>query len=199
MAGLVSLSTDINSNPLCIARQKKGAAVCSSCFAARMFDDVRGRYRGVNTAFKHNAEILTARILSNDEIPTINPEKYPLFRFEAYGDLINTTQAINYIKIARKNPRVKFALWSKNPAFAVAAFRIAGKPDNLQFVLSSLKLNTPAAGADRLPFVDRVFTVYDKEPAAGINCGARSCFTCRRCYMPRPAGAPVEYVRELIK
>jgi len=167
MSGLVSLSTDINSNPLCLARQKNGAAVCSACFASRMFDDNSGRYRGVNTAFKHNTEILTARILDNSELPTIDAEKYPLFRFEAYGDLINTTQAINYIKIARKNPRVKFALWSKNPAFAVAAFRIAGKPDNLQFVLSSLKLNRPAAGADRVPYVDKVFTVYDSEHAAG--------------------------------
>lgn len=166
-----------------------------------MFDDVRGRYRGVNTAFKHNAEILTARILDNSELPTIDAEKYPLFRFEAYGDLINTTQAINYIKIARKNPAVKFALWSKNPAFAVNAFRIAGKPENLQFVLSSLKLNTPAAGADRVPYVDKVFTVYDDAHAdrVQINCGARSCFGCRRCYEKNPDGVTLLQVRERIK
>lgn len=199
MAGLASLSGDINSNPLCMARQKKGTAVCSHCFAARMFDDAAGRYRGVNNAFKVNSEILSGRVLEWSEIPTIDPARWPLFRFAAYDDVINITQVINYTKIARKNPGVSFALWSKNPGIVARAFDIVGKPQNLQFVLSSLNLNTPAAGAARVPYVDKVFTVYDsadKAPAPGINCGARSCFACRRCYTP---AAGLEYVNELIK
>ena len=193
MAGLASLSTDINSNPLCIARQKMGYSVCSHCFAARMYDDNKGRYRKVNQAFKRNTEILTSRILEDNEIPFI---PFALFRFEATADLNNVTQALNYIKIARKNPQTKFALWSKNPGFAIKAFRIAGKPKNLQFVLSSLELNKPAKGAENLPFIDKVFTVYDSKDKAKINCGANSCFMCKRCYK---SSKGIEYVNELIK
>ena len=34
-------------------------------------------------------------------------------------------------------------------------------------------------------FIDKVFTVYDDANAGGvnINCGARDCATCGRCYL----------------
>lgn len=49
------------------------------------------------------------------------------------------------------------------------------------------------------PFVNKLFACYSKEYATAhnvaINCGARSCFNCHRCYSK--SGATV--VTELIK
>lgn len=202
MAGVVSLSTDINSNPICQGRRKIAGSVCSKCFSADLWDDKKGQYRKVNQAFKNNTEILCGRLLKDEEIPQIDWLKFPVFRFEAFADLQNTTQVFNYFKICRKNPRIRFALWTKNPGFIAAALRIVPKPENLQIILSSMNLNKPAAGV-RFPFVDKVFTVYDDATIEAenidINCGARSCMGCQLCYKPNANGAALVQVRERLK
>lgn len=202
MAGVVSLSTDINSNAICQGRRKIAGSICSLCFSADMWDDENGQYRKVNGAFKTNTEILCSRLLTDNEIPRIDPAKWPLFRFEAFADLQSVTQVLNYFKIARKNPGVKFALWTKNPGFIAKAVALVSVPANLQIILSSMALNTPARG-ERFPFVNKVFTVYDDDTITreqiDINCGARSCMGCQRCYKPNPAGVAVMQVRERVK
>ena len=202
MAGVVSLSTDINSNPICQGRRKIAGSICSKCFSNRLWDDNTGQYRRVNQAFKNNTSILCGRLLNADEIPVIDPARFPLFRFEAFADLQNVTQVLNYFKIARKNPGVRFALWTKNPGFISRAVRIAPVPVNLQIVLSSMRVNAPAA-ASAFPFVNKVFTVFDddaiKRDGVDINCGARSCLGCQLCYRPNPAGVDLVQVRERLK
>lgn len=202
MEGVISLSTDINSNPICQGRRKIEGSICSLCFSAKMWDDVNGQYRKVNKAFKTNTEILCNRILKDEEIPYINSKDFPLFRFEAFADLQSVTQVINYFKIARKNPSVRFALWTKNPGFISKALLLVDVPKNLQIVLSSMGLNKPSNG-ERFPFVNKVFTVYDDATIAregiDINCGARSCKGCQICYKPNPKGVDVLQVRERVK
>lgn len=202
MQGVISLSTDINTNPICQGRRKISGSICSKCFSASMWDDEKGQYRKGNAAFKRNTEILCNRLLKADEIPAINPDKYPLFRFEAFADLQSVTQVLNYFKIARKNPGVKFALWTKNPGYISKAVTLSPVPQNLQIVLSSMGLNKPARG-ESWPFVDKVFTVYDDATIAAdgvkINCGARSCMGCKLCYNPNPDGVRVMQVRERLK
>ena len=87
MEGVISLYTDINSNPICQGRRKIEGSICSLCFSAKMWDDVNGQYRKVNKAFKTNTEILCNRILKDEEIPYIDSKAFPLFRFEAFADL----------------------------------------------------------------------------------------------------------------
>jgi len=202
MAGVLSLSTDINLNPICNGRRAVAGSICSLCFSARMWDNETGRYRKNNKAFARNTEILCGRLLNDSEIPVINPAVWPLFRFEAYADLQNVTQVLNYFKIARKNPGVRFALFTKNPGYISKAVTVAPVPANLQIVLSSMALNTPTNG-ERFPFVNKVFTVYDNETitrdGVQINCGGRSCMGCQLCYKPNPAGVAVMQVREKVK
>lgn len=202
MAGVLSLSTDINTNAICQGRRKIAGSVCSVCFSARMWNNETGRYRNVNAAFVRNTEILCGRLLKDEEIPVIDPAVWPVFRFEAYADLQNVTQVLNYFKIARKNPGVKFALFTKNPGFISRAVVVAQVPANLQIVLSSMGLNKPANG-ERFPFVSKVFTVYDNatidRDGVQINCGARSCKGCQLCYKPNPDGVRVMQVRERVK
>jgi hypothetical protein len=117
-------------------------------------------------------------------------EKLPIinniyFRFESFGDLNNDIQVINYFRICYKNPKVKFALWTKNPDYIAAAIGQGyEKPANLNIVLSSLFINKERK--HKYSFVDKVFTVYDpqhiEQNGIEINCGARNCFSCGLCY-----------------
>ena len=131
---------------------------------------------------KRNQEILTGSVLPEEKLPVIN---VLYFRFEAFGDLNNATQVINYFNICRKNPGVKFALWTKNPDYIAAAIKAGHeKPENLNIILSSLFINKERK--TKYDFVDKIFTVYDAEYITAnnidINCGARNCFTCGLCY-----------------
>lgn len=194
MNGLHSLSTSVAVNPYCIKRQANGDSICAHCFSASMMK----QYKALNEATTRNAEILTASVLSADVLPLI-PSRY--FRFESFGDLINTNQVINYFNIAKKNPDTLCALWTKNPHIIAKAIQMGHeKPANLQIVLSSPLVNKPIK-ATKYAFVDKIFTVYDKEAAqaVNINCGARSCLACGRCYRPNPEGVAIQYVNELLK
>lgn len=202
MAGVVSVSTDINSNKFCQARRNIKGSICEHCFAAAMVDDKNGRYRSVNKCFKINTEILTSRVLAADEIPVIDPRYFPLVRLESIADLQNVIQFLNYAKMAEMNPGCLFALYTKNRGIVAKGLKLVNKPANMQIVFSSLFMNkeSDAAGYD---FIDKVFTVYDentiKNQGIEINCGARSCFKCRRCYMPNPDGVKIQQIREKLK
>jgi hypothetical protein len=74
------------------------------------------------------------------------------------------------------------------------------KPSNMRIVVSSPMLNKPIE-LDRKKYwmVDKVFTVYDKkfinEHNVDINCGARNCLGCKKCYMEDD----VFYINEKLK
>ena len=194
MQGLQSLSTSVSANPICKKRAQDKSSICSKCFAAAMMK----RYNALDQRLSDNLNILSSSVLPSEVLPLI-PVKY--FRFEAFGDLASVNQVINYFNIAKKNPETRCALWTKNPQFIAKAIELGhAKPSNLQIVLSSPQLNKPLKDV-RFSFVDKVFTVYDKQHAADvdINCGARSCLGCGRCYRPNPEGVKVQQVRELLK
>ena len=194
MTGLQSLSTSVSSNPICQARAKDVNSICSRCFAAAMMQ----RYNSLDRRLSDNLAILSGSVLPSSVLPLI-PVKY--FRFESFGDLASVNQVINYFNIAKKNRETLCALWTKNPQFIAKAIKMGHeKPKNLQIVLSSPELNKPI-NKTRFAFVDKIFTVYDKQHAGDvvINCGARSCLACGRCYRSNPNGSGVEYVNELLK
>lgn len=129
---------------------------------------------------EQNSRLLTSHLFHIDEMPVLNDS---IFRFEAFGDLINATQARNYIRLAKANPHTMFALWTKNPGILAQAVKQEGKPGNMVVLLSSHIIGQKA-DASRWEFVDKTFTVYRKEDMQPemINCGSRQCLTCRRCY-----------------
>ena len=104
---------------------------------------------------------------------------------EIIGDLINETQLINYFNICKKNPGTHFALWTKNPHIVKNVTDKIKKPKNLQIILSSLFINHEV-DISNMPYIDKVFTVYDQktinEENIVINCGARNCLKCHKCY-----------------
>jgi hypothetical protein len=182
MKGINSIGTSCVNNPYCIKRRENGESVCSHCYAATYMK----MRKSLQDHLANNADILTTRLLKENEIPVTNAN---VFRFESFGDLYNTTHLANYVLIAERNPYTKFALWTKNTWILDDLFNKNGikKPANLSIVVSSPLLNKPTElDRKKFWFVNHVFTVYDKKFIANnnvdINCGARSCVGCQLCY-----------------
>lgn len=182
MKGINSIGTSCAENPFCIERRKNGDSVCSHCYAATYMK----MRKSLQKHLAENANILTTRLLKENEIPVTNAQ---IFRFESFGDLYNTTHLANYVLICERNPFTKFGLWTKNTWVLDELFNKNGikKPDNLSIVVSSPMLNKEIElDKEKFWFVDHVFTVYDKQFIAkhnvNVNCGSRDCLGCQRCY-----------------
>lgn len=178
MEGMVSISTSVTTNERCAKNAQIEGSICQKCFAAKQMKI----FPSMENPMVENQRILTSSIIDFELLPYIN-NLY--FRFEAFGDLNNETQVINYFNICKKNPGVKFALWTKNPDYIQKALEMGhDKPENLNIILSSLFINKERKNP--YSFVDKVFTVYDpayiEENSVSINCGARNCFSCGLCY-----------------
>lgn len=185
MSGIPSISTSVLENPICQKRREQADSICSKCFAA----STAARYSSLAKNLSSNLDLLTGEVLPLDVLPRFIPDLASIVRFESFGDLADAKQAINYLNIAKVNPGVRFALWTKNIAILARAVEMVGKPENIRIIYSSPIINQ-AIGVEKskrmFPFVDAVFTVYDKKHVAengiDINCGAKSCITCRNCY-----------------
>lgn len=186
MAGMYSISTSCTLNKYCLERAKNPESICADCFAQTMFKNPW--YKWTLKRCEHNTHVLTTSILDVDDLPLINAFA---FRLESFGDIQNTNQVVNYFNICNLNNRVTFALWTKNPFIIANAIRDGhAKPENLIIIYSSPLKDKPVSLAkiqSVFPFVDKVFTVWTtKENASehnvNINCGARACLKCLRCY-----------------
>ncbi len=178
MAGMCSISTSVTTNTRCAKNATIKGSICEKCFASKQMKI----FPSMQKPMVENQRVLTSEVLPIELLPTIN-NLY--FRFEAFGDLNNDIQVMNYFNLCYKNPKVKFALWTKNPDYIASAIKKGyAKPENLNIVLSSLFINKERK--TKYDFVDKIFTVYDKkhieENNVDINCGARNCFSCGLCY-----------------
>ena len=179
MLGIRCLSTSNMNNPTCQSRRNIEGSVCQKCFAY----NVSRRYPSLRNNLELNSEALSV-LLDDKDLPMINKVGEEIFRLEAFGELINTYHAMNYINIAYKNPNIRFALYTKNIGILEHAISIIGKPANLVVVQSSLMINIPDAVIS--PIADHLFTVYNKAYISmnniDVNCGARDCMSCQKCY-----------------
>ena len=200
MAGVPAISTACLCNPLCLARMKNGEAICAHCFAAASLK----QYRASLEHAVLNYKLLNSCVLPVDMLPVFGNVRF--VRVEWSGDVGSEIQVENYANIARKNNEIIFGWWSKNIRMIEKVFDRIGKPENVILIQSSLKVNEEEEPASK--YVDKVFTVYSKEYIKNsrefivngenvlINCGARSCVGCRKCY--RKDGKHY-YIREQLK
>ena len=203
MVEMGSLSSSPVLNPLCQKRAENPALICSKCFSLAMQKRF-GKDSGLAKKLENNSELLSGSILSDEQFPDINGgiKTWKYFRLEAFGDLINAIHAINYFRFCELNPETRFTLWTKNPHFIASAIKKGySKPENLTIIYSSPCLNHCANDSifKIFPFIDKVFTVYDKKTAKAngveINCGARKCATCLNCYKANG----IKFINELLK
>lgn len=196
MLGKRSLSTSVVENPICKQRRLNGNSVCAKCYAAKMLN---GIYKKDSGCFVKNFELLQKPLKT---VP-IFPKHWKDFRFEAFGDIASETQFHNYCLIARANPNVTFAIWSKNLWIMDRVFKYESKPKNLIIIQSSVSVNK--AEEPKYWFVDKVFTVYSdretaKELGVKINCEAKRthkrCADCNKCYNLKNK---TKYINEILK
>lgn len=198
MENMISVSTSVLKNPNCIKRMENKDCICSHCYAAAQLK----RYSTQEEKLEKATEFFTSHIIKYEDIPYINAA---YFRFEAFGDLNNEIQVINYFNIMKKNKHMHNGLFTKNPLIIANAMKKYGieKPENLKIVLSSSMINKPLdfeVMKNIFPFIDIVFTVYTKEYIKenniNINCGGLHCFTCLNCYDPN---IDIHYINEELK
>lgn len=190
-----SISTSVFENPHCRKRAQNTKLICHYCFA----EATLARYGSLAKHLKDNTDTLTSHILEGNEIPFIIDA---IFRFEAFGDLCNMIQVINYFVICNANKRTQFTLWTKNPWFIKQAIEAGyDKPENLIIIYSSPCLNKEADYIfNRFDFIDGIFTVYTMEYALenniDINCGNAKCKHCMRCYTKRDGKFRIHEIRK---
>lgn len=183
--GIRAINTSPLDNSFCEHNSQREQLICAHCYSRSMLQRHRVNCR---EPWCRNGDILSSRLLTQDELPLIDTE---LCRFQAHGELHNAIHAENLYAIARKNPEVAFAFWTKRPELV----DILTRPDNVILIYSSPRVGVRS----ELPRgFDKVFTVFTKEQAESgvdINCGAKSCNDCRLCYERNR----VHYINEVIK
>ena len=144
---------------------------------------------------ENNDDLLKLNLIPYDEIPVL-PVSIPeidwnveVLRFEAFGDLENVIQGINYINIATKNSHIDSALWTKNPRILKMTFEYVEKPSNLKIGYSSIfkDIVIRIEAIQRLyPFIDFTFNVVTLDGAkkdGHVPTCMRSCRACGfKCY-----------------
>ena len=185
MSGMLSMSTPCSLNERCAKNAQIKGSICEKCYAQRLMK----MRKQLEEKLKKAMHILTTIELEKEDIPFINAA---YFRFEAFGDLNNALQFKNYMTIAKYNKHCNFAIWTKNPDIIKTSLQIYGDiiPKNVIIIYSSLFINKYQdinKIKEAYPFIEKIFTVYSSEDIAAengckINCGARHCATCLKCY-----------------
>ena len=167
-------------------------SICGLCFSYEQ----QNVFTSMTDPLTKNADILNNGIIHPDYIPFINAL---YFRFESFGDFASVNAAINAIHFAERNPQTTFGTWSKNMRFFKKAYETIQKPKNIVMIKSSQYINKPVSITKTETFIDKTFTVYMPEYAKKhnirINCGARACMTCLKCYK----AGNTENINELLK
>lgn len=172
MDGMVSINTLPALNDFCMKMREDKENICSACYCKKS-----EFYPGIKKTFGENTYILSSELIDKSKLPYIN---HVICRFNAFGELVNKLHYKNLVAIARKNSHVVFTLWTKRPELTYGI----KKPDNMILILSSLKKNEIAPLPKNF---NKVFTVFNagylrEHTDIQINCGAKHCLTCRKCY-----------------
>lgn len=167
----------IEKNPLAT-----NASICGLCFSFNQ----QSFMETVKEPLSHNFEMINGGIINPDWLPTINAL---YFRGEAFGDFNSKNAVANFMNLIKKNPAVYFGIWTKNPKYFDMVFGgdSAAVPANANFIYSSQFINKKTSVPKKYRyFISKTFTVYTPQYAKkfgiAINCGARACLACLKCY-----------------
>lgn len=182
LEGFWSINTNPLTNSFCQKMAEEDRNICSKCYSNRM---LRSFLQSAYDAWDKNGIELS----QEDIDPPIILHRF--VRLHSHGELINKKHYKNFIKIAEKNPKTIFALWTKRKNI----IKKYNHPNNMILIYSDPIIN----GNNKLPKgFDKVFTVYEKDYAEknniDINCGGKKCKNCLLCYE-----SDEKYIRETIR
>ena len=224
MTNVLSLSTNCNANQICRQRAKIAGSICSHCFAASTLshytsldENTLSNFWILTTSELSNSD---CEKIALEIVSACRKKGTHEFRLESFGDLANELHAMNYLNILfalyriskRENYKVICGWWTKNVNLLIAAYDKLDRDHKSAFhkvchlLISSMFCNQPIAEAEKaeierqLEMPVSVFTVYEpdfiQKNDIAINCGARSCRSCKRCYSLSHKG---EHIREELK
>ena len=178
----------LNDN-FCKKMRKIKGSICQNCYSEKFM-----KFRPMaKNKFAKNSEVISKELLVINDFPRIN---MIYFRFNAFGELINSIHFLNLCTFAKANPKVTFVLWTKR--MKIVDMNIKEKPDNMIIIYSSLKMNI--INVKKPKNADKVFTVYTEEFAKehniNINCGGKKCINCLNCYVDDNG---IIFINELIR
>lgn len=199
MKGMYGIGTLLRLSVFCFLKRLNEKLICHNCYAENI---------SVENACKlaRATLVLCTFIFPAEMLPLVN---VLVFRIESFGDLLNTTQARNYINFVLKNDHVNFAIWTKNPWIlynVLEDYYHGKKPKNLQVIYSSPKMNVCSSNMLKLyilkngkSMIDKIFTVYTYDYALEnnitINCGGAKCLECKTCYLKNKT----VFINEMLK
>lgn len=178
-----SISTSPLLNSGCAHNQSIEGCVCHDCYSV-VLNEFR---KSLREKLARNHEVLTSRLLTLEEIDSLDLHNARICRFEAFGDINNITQVENYINIAKHFPLTEFGWWTKQPEIIKeSGLEI---PENVHIVYSFHGVDVPvdvveiakAKLKERFPFIEKFFIV-EREPSERTNCQGVSCIKCQKCY-----------------
>lgn len=169
--------------------KKNPLIICGGCYARK------GNFKSTYVKDRHtlNMVIMSSVRFELDELAML-PISTIYCRFNSNGDITNDIMMYNYHGIMISHPFTKFGLWAKNVGPVNRVFRELGKPENCDFIQSSVIVNEPVKNPS--PFADHTFTVYltEEDVQEAIKNGACACngkkcmecgFKCYACTWPK--------------
>ena len=178
LAGLNAINTSPNTNPFCQKMKENDCAICSKCYSIKMTQSYR---KSADMVWQESGKILSNHRFDPDRIPFLN---MAFLRISAHGELINETHFLNILAIAKGNPHCTVVMWTKRTDIVSNVLdRLPFmKPDNLIIIFSVPRINDTRQ--DPPKHFDKTFSVVepDHELAKSVNCGARRCVACQKCY-----------------
>jgi hypothetical protein len=180
MSGKLKDIQAINTNPLtndfCRKMHDSGnnKIICTECYSCAMLKAYR---KNCVPAFENNSDVLSNISLTEKDIPKI---KTSIVRIHAHGELINQTHLQNILMIVKHYPEKTFSLYTKRLDIINEYCVNNTLPSNLIMVYSNPLIDNPITTVPA--HFNKVFNVCRTSNVDKINCGARSCDGCRRCY-----------------
>jgi hypothetical protein len=181
MQYIPAINTNTLTNPFCIKMHDSNSpgCICVHCYS---HDMLNGHRKNCAPVWQRNSDLLSGSVLADDQIPVINSHS---FRFHGHGELLNVNHYLNFCRIARKNPKCTFALWTKKRDIIKGATNnllrgeVYGRPANLILVYSNPTIDKvmykPPVGFDKVFNNTSTLTEAD-------NCSGRKCINCLQCY-----------------
>ena len=189
--GIQSIDSSAHNCTFCnqMRASKNPDLICHACY------DYKLESFRENMKNRHGLQlkILSSVLFTGEELACL-PIYTDKFRLDSCGDIENTTQARNYLRICKSHVRTTFTLWTKNLVAIRKALELEnGKPENLIIIFSDPIINGCGKNDTifkAFPWIDYIFMVARKDDVQsfldmGMNeCNGKKCKDCGyKCYI----------------
>ena len=184
LAGFRAIGTNTKSNKFCEKMyNSKGDIICKFCYSHKALEIAYNK--NLEPYLQHNTEVLENNIITEfvyrqgGNVTTKLNDAY--FRFSQHGELDTINHLINFMNIAKDNPKTTFGFWTKRKDLIKEYVKENDIPENVIMVYSNPKINNVMYEPPKN--FDKVFNnVWPEFEPDKQNCTGQRCIDCLRCY-----------------